>query len=99
MPVTKFDIGYTLSNTYNIYHGYHKIYDTVLTQIERYSGTLNKGESVILEFPEITQSDCKSAFNCIRTSVSNIYNNDVSLFDLDITDNVYETDKMCLIDT
>ena len=101
LPVTKFDIGYTLSNTYNIFghYGYHKIYDTVLTQIERYSGTLNKGESVILEFSEITQSDFKSAFNCITTSVSNIYSNDVSLVDLEITDNMYETDKICLIDT
>ena len=35
----------------------------------------------------------KSAFNCITTSVSNIYSNDVSLVDLEITDNMYETDN------
>ena len=87
MPVTNFDIAFTLANTQTFLNlstnKYFKIYDTLVIRKDNYSGTLEKGESAILEFPEITQSDCKSAFNCIRTSVSNIYNNDVYLFEYD----------------
>ncbi|MBQ6269981.1 MAG: Omp28-related outer membrane protein, partial [Bacteroidetes bacterium] len=108
LPVTKFDIEYSLVNTKTaLYWNYNRYKidttqksDTVFSKIDTYSGTLNKGESTIFEFSEITQKDLKAASTyIIQTSVSNIYRNELELFDIDTTNNTKKTTKICLIDT
>ncbi|MBQ6269828.1 MAG: Omp28-related outer membrane protein [Bacteroidetes bacterium] len=102
LPVTKFDISYIISNTHNFLNPNNyeiKIYDTFITKRDTYSGTLNKGETAIIEFPAISRSDYKGSSTCITASVSNIYSNDISLVDINSKDNIIETDKRSLIDT
>ncbi|MBR3090645.1 MAG: Omp28-related outer membrane protein, partial [Bacteroidetes bacterium] len=84
LPVTNFDIAFTLANTQTFLNlstnKYFKIYDTLVILKDEYSGKLEKGESAIFEFPEITRSYYKIASNYVtNASVSNIYNNETLL--------------------
>ena len=104
LPVTNFDISFTLANTQTFLNlstnKYFKIYDTLLILKDEYSGKLEKGESAIFEFPEITRSYYKIASNYVtNASVSNIYNNETLLIEIDTTNNSTETFNLCLFDT
>ena len=106
-PVTKFDLEYTLANIqpiYNLYDNEYNVYDegyitekydTVAVKRETYTGTLNKGESMIFELPEITQEEfnTSSIYN-INSSVSNIYTNNLLS-----SSNSTQSVKINLIDT
>ena len=110
LPITNFDFSYTLANTksdiflgtlYGRPYSYTiQIYDTINRKTETYSGKLDKGESLILELPEITRADIKTASNYIaQASVSNIFHNDVLLLDINKRDNTTKISKISLIDT
>ena len=107
VPVTKFDIEYILENNKTLLHGFNiiqiskiPICDTIVSKIAAYSGVLNKGESAILELPEITRTDLKiSSVYSAYSSVYNIYSNDEILTDIDSTNNTTKTTNIGLIDT
>ena len=108
--ITKFNItlSYLLANTQstlNYDKNYYNIskalkFDTIITKTKTYSGTINKGEFAIVEFPEITRSDFKaSSIYLIQSAVSNIFCNNLELIDKNTIDNKTETIKIGLIDT
>ncbi|MBQ6269860.1 MAG: Omp28-related outer membrane protein, partial [Bacteroidetes bacterium] len=109
IPVTKFDVEYIIANSRNTgdyYKDYKseldvKKYDPYIVKKTTYSGLLQKDQSVIVEFPEITQSDFNtSSFYITQANVSNIYNDETVLFDIDTTNNTINTAaKIGLIDT
>ena len=107
VPITKFDITYTIEKPktifnlydedYNVYEkGYiTEIYDTIAVKRDTYSGTLNKGDSIIFELPEITQSEFNtSSIYTAYFSISDVYSNDFQL-----SDNTTTTSKIVLKDT
>ncbi|MBR3091345.1 MAG: Omp28-related outer membrane protein, partial [Bacteroidetes bacterium] len=109
LPITKFNIEYTLANNRNTqfnkdffskFYG-KKIFDTFITKSDTYSGILNKGESVTIELPEITRDDFKaSAYYIAQASFSNIYSDELFLLDTNPTNNTTKTTtKIGLIDT
>ena len=88
LPVTKFDAVYTLTNSQN-----------VVSKKETYLGLLNKDESAILEFPEITNSDLRVGSKYIaEASVESIFSDDKELIDSNKTDNKTKTTKMGLLE-
>ncbi|MBQ6269407.1 MAG: Omp28-related outer membrane protein [Bacteroidetes bacterium] len=107
LPVTKFDMEYTLSNIQDtlyfdyIYNAHtKKIYDTIISKSNKYYDILKKGESFIFEYPEITWDAFNTASNYISHAfVSNAYSYDVLLLDVDTTDNTSDISKICLLDT
>ena len=87
-PVTNFDVAFALANT-----------QTTITRSDKYSGTLNKGESAVFEFPEIAQADFKAGSIYIsQASIANIYSDKIYLYDKNKLDNKTRTSKIAFFD-
>ncbi|MBQ6269983.1 MAG: Omp28-related outer membrane protein, partial [Bacteroidetes bacterium] len=107
LPVTKFDIEYSLINTQTILYSpvinqisTKQILNPIITQKDTYTITLNKDESAIVELPEVNQSNFKAASTYVtQLGISNIYRNDAKLININKINNTSETITLCLIDT
>ena len=112
VPVTKFDAAYTIANIQSVLNLNNVIdsvyddisisqkYDTILTKTETYSGKINKGESIIVEFPAINKSDFNySSLYTAQASVYDIYSNDIKPIDFDVAKYSTEYSGIGLIDT
>ena len=92
LPVTKFVLSYILFNPM------HNMLEDVIPDFT-YNGILNKGESFIYEFPELTKDDLKvGSTYSIDGYFHSIYNNDVKLIELNTENSTSTSIKMALFD-
>ncbi|MBR3090732.1 MAG: Omp28-related outer membrane protein [Bacteroidetes bacterium] len=88
VPVTKFDVVYSFMNSQGI------IRDT-----NTFSGVLNKGESAIFEFKEVTKAEFKVGSTYFAESyISSIFSDETELLDINKEDNNIKIKKLALFE-